>query len=63
MTRQEPGNDLHRAMFEAFRKIFGPHLAEHPIERTRETSRQARTSFDRAYEDFRGSALAAWDKT
>lgn len=84
MTRYEPGNDLHRAMFEAFRKVFGPHVADHPIEMTRaveqsgrflssvyeidyremtrETWRRARASFDRAYEEFRGSVLAAWDK-
>ncbi len=29
---------------------------------TRETWRRARASFDRAYEEFRGYALAAWDK-
>jgi hypothetical protein len=31
-------------------------------EMTRETWRRARASFDRAYEEFRGSVLAAWDK-
>ncbi|MGB7268558.1 MAG: AAA family ATPase [Albidovulum sp.] len=84
MTRYEPGNDLHRAMFEAFRKVFGSHVAEHPIEMTRaveqsgrflasvyeidyrvmtrETWRRARTSFDRAYEEFKGSVITAWDK-
>ena len=84
MTRYEPGNELHRAMLEAFRKVFGAHLAQHPIEMTRaveqsgrflssvyeidyrgmtrETWRRARASFDRAYEEFRTTALAAWDK-
>ena len=84
MTRYEPGNDLHRAMFEAFRKVFGEHVAEHPIEMTRaveqsgrflssvyeidyremtrETWRRARASFDRAYEEFKGSVIAAWDR-
>ncbi len=84
MTRYEPGNDLHRAMFEAFRKVFGDHVAEHPIEMTRaveqsgrflssvyeidyrdmtrETWRRARASFDRAYGEFKGSVLAAWDQ-
>jgi cellulose biosynthesis protein BcsQ len=84
MTRYEPGNDLHRAMYDAFRKVFGPHLAEHPIEMTRaveqsgrflssvyeidyrdmtrETWRRARASFDRAYGEFRTTALAAWDR-
>jgi len=84
MTRYEPGNDLHRAMLEAFRKVFGDHVTEHPIEMTRaveqsgrflssvyeidyrsmtrETWRRARASFDRAYEEFRGNVIAAWDK-
>ncbi len=84
MTRYEPGNDLHRAMFQAFRKVFGDHVAEHPIEMTRaveqsgrflssvyeidyrvmtrETWRRARASFDRAYDEFKASAIVAWDK-
>jgi len=84
MTRYEPGNDLHRAMYEAFRKVFGEHLAEHPVEMTRaveqsgrflssvyeidyremtrETWRRARDTFDRAYEEFKGNVLAAWDQ-
>lgn len=84
MTRYESGNDLHRAMLEAFRKVFGEHVTENPIEMTRaveqsgrflssvyeidyrtmtrETWRRARTSFDRAYEEFRGNVIAAWDQ-
>ncbi|MDF1856486.1 AAA family ATPase [Pseudooceanicola sp.] len=84
LTRYEPGNDLHRAMYDAFSKVFGDRLAEHPIEltraveqsgrflssvyeidyrdMTRETWRRARTTFDKAYAEFRGNVLAAWDK-
>lgn len=84
MTRYETGNELHRAMYEAFGKVFGEHLTKHPVEMTRaveqsgrflssvyeidyrdmtrETWRRARASFDRAYEEFRGNVLAAWDK-
>ena len=84
MTRYEPGNDLHRAMLEAFRKVFGEHVTEHPVEMTRaveqsgrflssvyeidyrnmtrETWRRARTSFDRAYDEFRASGIAGWDQ-
>lgn len=84
LTRFEPNNDLHRAMQEAFGKVFGDRMAEHPIEltraveqsgrflssiyeidyrqMTRETWRRARLSFDRAYEEFRTHALAAWDQ-
>lgn len=83
MTRYEPGNDLHRAMFDAFGKVFGDALAEHPVEMTRaveqsgrflssvyeidyrdmtrETWRRARTTFDRAYGEFKGNVLRAWD--
>lgn len=84
MTRFEPGNELHRAMLQAFRKVFGAHVTEHPIEMTRaveqsgrflssvyeidyrdmtrETWRRARASFDRAYEEFKGHVIAAWDR-
>tara|TARA_R110002020_G_scaffold26514_19_gene85996 strand:- start:1589 stop:2884 length:1296 start_codon:yes stop_codon:yes gene_type:complete len=84
MTRYEPGNDLHRAMLEAFRKVFGEHVTQHPVEMTRaveqsgrflssvyeidyrnmtrETWRRARASFDRAYDEFRASVIAGWDK-
>ncbi|GGL79053.1 AAA family ATPase [Wenxinia marina] len=84
MTRFEPGNDLHRAMLEAYGKVFGSHLCTHPVEMTRavdqsgrflssiyetdyrdmtrETWRRARDTFDRAYTEFLGTALAAWPK-
>ena len=84
MTRYEPGNDLHRAMLEAFRKVFGGLVTEHPVEMTRaveqsnrflssvyeidyrnmtrETWRRARTSFDRAYDEFKDCFLKAWDQ-
>jgi chromosome partitioning protein len=84
MTRFEPGNDLHRAMLEAFRKVFGDLVTQHPVEMTRaveqsnrflssvyeidyrnmtrETWRRARTSFDRAYDEFKDCFLKAWDQ-
>ena len=84
MTRYEPNNELHSAMFEAFRKVFGERMAEHPIEMTRaveqsgrflssvyeidyrdmtrETWRRARATFDRAYDEFKQTALTAWEK-
>ena len=84
MTRYEPGNDLHRAMLEAFRKVFGPLVTQHPVEMTRaveqsnrflssvyeidyrnmtrETWRRARTSFDRAYDEFKDCFVKAWDQ-
>ena len=84
MTRYEPGNDLHRAMLEAFRKVFPDRVTEHPVEMTRaveqsgrflssvyeidyrdmtrETWRRARTSFDKAYGEFRQTLQDAWSK-
>ena len=84
LTRYEHGNDLHRAMREAFGKVFGDRLCENPIEMTRaveqsgrflssiyetdyrdmtrETWRRARTSFDKAYEEFRQNVTAVWDR-
>ncbi len=84
LTRYEPGNDLHRAMLEAFRKVFGERVTEHPIEMTRaveqsgrflssvyeidyrnmtrETWRRARSTFDRAYDEFKDCFLRAWDQ-
>ena len=71
-------------MYDAFGKVFGERLAEHPIEltraveqsgrflssvyeidyrnMTRETWRRARATFDRAYGEFRGHLLTAWDR-
>ena len=42
LTRYESGNDLHRAMFDAFRKVFGNRVAEHPIEMTRAVEQSGR---------------------
>jgi len=83
LTRYEPGNELHRAMNDAFRKVFEERLTMHPIEMTRaveqsgrflssvyeidyremtrDTWRRARSSFDRAYGEFKDTFLAAWD--
>ncbi len=35
LTRYEPGNDLHRAMRDAFGKVFGDRTTQSPIEHTR----------------------------
>ncbi len=84
LTRFEPGNELHRAMQDAFRKVFGDHVTDNPVEltraveqsgrflssvyeidyreMTRETWKRARTSFDRAFEEFAATVHKAWDE-
>jgi chromosome partitioning protein len=60
MTRYEPGNELHRAMYEAFRKVFGEHLAEHPIEMTRAVEQSGRF-LSSVYEiDYRDMTRETW---
>ena len=60
MTRFEPGNELHRAMYEAFRKVFGDHLATHPIEMTRAVEQSGRF-LSSVYEiDYREMTRETW---
>ena len=42
LTRFEPNNDLHRAMQQAFIKVWGDRVAEHPIEMTRAVEQSGR---------------------
>ncbi len=60
MTRYEPGNDLHRAMYEAFRKVFGDRLADSPIEMTRAVEQSGRF-LSSVYEiDYRSMTRETW---
>ena len=60
MTRYEPGNELHRAMFQAFGKVFGPHVAKHPIEMTRAVEQSGRF-LSSVYEiDYRVMTRETW---
>lgn len=60
ITRYEPGNDLHRAMYEAFGKVFGHRLAEHPIEMTRAVEQSGRF-LNSIYEmDYRDMTRETW---
>ncbi len=60
MTRYEPGNELHRAMFEAFKKVFGDRVAEHPIEMTRAVEQSGRF-LSSVYEiDYRDMTRETW---
>lgn len=60
LTRYEPGNDLHRAMFDAFRNVFGDRLAEHPVEMTRAVEQSGRF-LSSVYEiDYRDMTRETW---
>ncbi len=60
LTRFEPGNELHRAMQSAFGKVFGEHLAEHPVEMTRAVEQSGRF-LSSVYEmDYREMTRETW---
>lgn len=60
LTRFEPGNDLHRAMGEAFGKVFGEHLTQNPIEMTRAVEQSGRF-LSSVYEiDYRDMTRETW---
>ncbi|TQS73637.1 AAA family ATPase [Rhodobacteraceae bacterium] len=60
MTRYESGNELHRAMFEAFGNVFGERLANNPIEMTRAVEQSGRF-LSSVYEiDYRSMTRETW---
>ena len=60
LTRYEPGNDLHRAMREAFGKVFGERMTAHPIELTRAVEQSGRF-LSSIYEiDYRDMTRETW---
>jgi cellulose biosynthesis protein BcsQ len=60
LTRFEPGNDLHRAMREAFGKVFGDRMTEHPIDHTRAVEQSGRF-LSSVYEiDYRDMTRETW---
>lgn len=60
LTRYESGNDLHRAMRDAFIKVFDGRMAEHPIEMTRAVEQSGRF-LSSIYEiDYRDMTRETW---
>ncbi len=60
MTRYEANNELHTAMFNAFRQVFGDRMAEHPIELTRAVEQSGRF-LSSVYEiDYRDMTRETW---
>ena len=62
LTRYEPGNDLHRAMFDAFRKVFGARVAERPIELTRAVEQSGRFLCSIYEVDYREMTRETWKR-
>jgi cellulose biosynthesis protein BcsQ len=60
LTRYEPGNDLHRAMRDAFLKVFGDRMTQVPIEHTRAVEQSGRF-LSSVYEiDYRDMTRETW---
>ncbi len=62
MTRYEPGNALHAAMFEAFREVFGAHMAAHPIEHSRAVEQSGRFLASVYEMDYRDMTRETWKR-
>lgn len=60
LTRFEPGNDLHRAMYDAFGKVFGDKLAQHPVEMTRAVEQSGRFLASVYEMDYRDMTRETW---
>ena len=60
LTRYEPGHDLHRAMLEAFGKVFGDKLAQHPVEMTRAVEQSGRFLSSIYEMDYRDMTRETW---
>ena len=60
LTRFEPGNDLHQAMFQAFQRVFGDRVTTHPVEMTRAVEQSGRF-LNSVYEmDYRDMTRETW---
>lgn len=60
LTRYEPGNDLHRAMREAFGKVFAGRMTENPIEHTRAVEQSGRFLASIYETDYRDMTRETW---
>lgn len=60
ITRFESGNELHRAMQQAFGKVFGDKLAQHPVEMTRAVEQSGRFLSSIYEMDYRDMTRETW---
>ncbi|HEU0220996.1 MAG TPA: AAA family ATPase [Paracoccaceae bacterium] len=62
MTRFEPSNDLHVAMLEAFRNVFGADVCQNPIEMTRAVEQSGRFQMSVYEQDYRLMTRETWKR-
>lgn len=60
LTRFEPGNELHRAMRDAFDKVFAARMTAHPIEHTRAVEQSGRFLASIYETDYRDMTRETW---
>ncbi|MFN4102241.1 MAG: chromosome partitioning protein ParA, partial [Pararhodobacter sp.] len=60
LTRFEPNNDLHRAMQQAFEKVFGDRMTKNPIELTRAVEQSGRFLASVYEIDYRQMTRETW---
>ena len=62
LTRYDPSNELHRAMHDAFAKVFGDHLATNQIEMTRAVEQSSRFLCSIYEIDYREMTRETWKR-
>jgi cellulose biosynthesis protein BcsQ len=62
LTRFEPGNELHTAMFAAFKKVFPGLVTQHPIELTRAVEQSGRFLCSVYEIDYRDMTRETWKR-
>ena len=62
MTRFEASNDLHQAMLEAFRNVFGADVCQHAIELTRAVEQSGRFQMSVYEQDYRQMTRETWKR-
>ena len=62
MTRFEASNDLHQAMLEAFRNVFGADVCQHAVELTRAVEQSGRFQMSVYEQDYRQMTRETWKR-
>ena len=62
LTRYEPGNELHKAMKDAFDKVFGARMTRHHIEHTRAVEQSGRFLSSIYEVDYRDMTRETWKR-